>query len=104
RGYCFGMRDHFAVLYSGDVVLCCVDFDGKTSLGNLHEASLLSILKSEKLEEIMRGFQTGKLVDPHCRRCLGSHSLVGSLMKPTASFVGLKLLKPFFYRHYKLYD
>jgi MoaA/NifB/PqqE/SkfB family radical SAM enzyme len=104
RGYCFGMRDHFAVLYSGDVVLCCVDFDGKTSLGNLHEASLLSILKSEKLEQIMRGFQTGKLVDPHCRRCLGSHSRVGSLMKPTASFVGLKLLKPFFYRHYKLYD
>jgi hypothetical protein len=24
-GYCFGMRDHFAILYNGDVVLCCID-------------------------------------------------------------------------------
>ncbi|MCI0468919.1 MAG: radical SAM protein [Nitrospirae bacterium] len=26
-GYCFGMRDHFSILYNGDVTLCTVDFE-----------------------------------------------------------------------------
>jgi MoaA/NifB/PqqE/SkfB family radical SAM enzyme len=104
RGYCFGMRDHFAILYSGDVALCCVDFDGKTCIGNLKDSSLSEILRSPDLEKIMTGFRTGKLVHPHCRKCLGSTSRIGSWIKPVASVLGLKLLKPFFYRKYKLYD
>lgn len=104
RGYCFGMRDHFAILNSGDVVLCCVDFDGKTFVGNLNDSSLLEILASPELAKIMEGFRRGKLVHPHCRQCLGSGSFLGSWIKPVASVVGLKLLKPFFYRKYKLYD
>ena len=27
-GHCFGMRDHFGILYNGDVVLCCIDING----------------------------------------------------------------------------
>lgn len=104
RGYCFGMRDHFAILHSGDVVLCCVDFDGKTALGNLKDSSLLNILRSPELEQIMAGFSRGNLAHPHCRRCLGSNSVLGSWIKPVASVLGLKVLKPFFYRKYKLYD
>jgi MoaA/NifB/PqqE/SkfB family radical SAM enzyme len=104
HGYCFGMRDHFAILYSGDVVLCCVDFDGKTSIGNLKDKSLLDILRGAELREIMRGFKSGKLVHTHCRHCLGSASRLGSWIKPAASFMGLKILKPLFYRQYKLFD
>jgi hypothetical protein len=103
RGYCFGMRDHFAVLYSGDVVLCCMDFDGQTSLGTLQESSLSEILRSTRLKKIMEGFQNGALVEPYCRRCLGSDSRVGSWIKPLMSIIGLKVLKPFFYRKYRLY-
>jgi len=62
HGYCFGMRDHFAILYSGDVVLCCVDFDGRTSIGNLKDSSLLEILRGPELERIMKGFRLGRLV------------------------------------------
>ncbi|MBI4961686.1 MAG: radical SAM protein [Desulfomonile tiedjei] len=104
HGYCFGMRDHFAILYSGDVVLCCVDFDGKTSVGNIKNTSLLEILKSPELEKIMRGFRTGKLVHAHCRLCLGSATRASSWIKPAASFMGLKILKPLFYRKHKLFD
>ncbi len=104
RGYCFGMRDHFAILYSGDVVLCCVDFDGCTSLGNLKDYSLPEILRSPELERIVQGFRRGRLVHPHCRHCLGSHSRLGSWIKPVASFLGLNLLKPLLYRKYKLFD
>jgi MoaA/NifB/PqqE/SkfB family radical SAM enzyme len=104
HGYCFGMRDHFAILYSGDVVLCCVDFDGRTAVGNLKGSSLVDILNGPDLERIMKGFRRGLLLDPHCRRCLGSGSRPGSWIKPAASIIGLKLLKPFFYRKYKLFD
>lgn len=104
HGYCFGMRDHFAVLYSGDVVLCCVDFDGRTAIGNLNRAPLIEILRSPELERIMAGFKSAKLVDPHCRKCLGSSTRLGALIKPAASVMGLKVLKPFFYRKYRLFD
>ncbi len=104
HGYCFGMRDHFAILYSGDVVLCCVDFDGRTTIGNLKDSSLLEILRGDELGRIMQGFRRGRLVNPHCRRCLGSGSRLGSWVKPAASVLGLKILKPFFYRKYKLFD
>ena len=104
KGYCFGMRDHFAILYSGDVVLCCIDYEGRTAVGNLKESSLLDILSSPRLEEIVQGFHRGELIDPYCRRCLGSSTRIGSWVKPVASVIGLKLLKPFFYRKYRLFD
>ncbi|MFH1113953.1 MAG: radical SAM/SPASM domain-containing protein [Pseudomonadota bacterium] len=103
RGYCFGMRDHFAILYNGDVTLCCIDFDGKTALGNIAATPLIEILNSPELEEIMVGFAKGRLVSPHCRKCLGSSTVLGSLIKPAASLLGLKILKPLFYRKYRLY-
>lgn len=104
RGYCFGMRDHFAVLYSGDVTLCCIDYEGKTAVGNLNESSLLDILSSPELEEIVRGFRRNRLVHPYCKQCLGSGTRLGSWIKPALSLLGLKVLKPFFYRNYKLYE
>jgi MoaA/NifB/PqqE/SkfB family radical SAM enzyme len=104
RGYCFGMRDHFAILYSGDVVLCCIDFDGHTSLGNLKESSLLDILHSDRLRDIVQGLHRGELLHPYCRRCLGSGSKVGAWIKPAMSVIGLKILKPFLYRKYRLCD
>lgn len=104
HGYCFGMRDHFAILFNGDVVLCCVDFDGRTAVGNLNDSTLAEILRGPKLERVMHGFKSGKLVDSHCRRCLGTGSRLGSWIKPVASILGLKVLKPFFYRKYKLFD
>jgi len=103
HGYCFGMRDHFAILYSGDVTLCCIDFDGKTSVGNLNDKPLAEILCSPELARIMEGFRTGRLVHPHCRTCLGSGSRLSSWVKPALSVLGLKLLKPFFYRKYRLF-
>lgn len=103
-GYCFGMQDHFAVLYNGDVVLCCMDYDGNTRVGNLREASLEEILSSSRVREIVEGFKEYRLVHDYCKRCQGSHSLMAWLFKPFTSIVGIKILKPFFYRHTRLFD
>lgn len=103
-GYCFGMRDHFSVLYNGDVTLCCVDFDGRTAIGNLGNSSLEEVLSSSELGKIMKGFRRLQLVHPYCRHCLGSTSLASWLFKPVLSATVLKALKPFFYKRLKLYS
>ncbi len=103
HGFCFGMQDHFAILYSGDVVLCCIDYEGKTSLGNVNERSLADIFNSRETELIVKGLQKGKLLHEHCRSCLGSSNNLSSWTKPALSYLGLKVLKPFFYRSYKVF-
>jgi MoaA/NifB/PqqE/SkfB family radical SAM enzyme len=102
-GYCFGMRDHFAILYNGDVVLCCMDFDGHTAMGNLHDASLEEVLSSERVREIVDGFKRYRVVHPYCKRCLGSRTVSSWLFKPLASVLVLKVLKPYFYKHTSLF-
>jgi radical SAM protein with 4Fe4S-binding SPASM domain len=102
-GYCFGMRDHFSILHNGDVILCCIDFDGRTVIGNLNDDSLEKILNSDELGKIMKGFNRFQLVHPYCKQCLGSRSFVSWMIKPVVSVVGLKLLKPLVYTHKRVY-
>ena len=102
-GFCDGMRDHFAILHNGDVTLCCIDFDGRTAIGNLNQMSLTEILSSDTLGNIMKGFKAFRPVHPYCQRCLGSKSRLAWLVKPPASIVGLHLLRPYFYRRIRLF-
>lgn len=102
-GYCFGMRDHFGILYNGDVVLCCIDYDGQTVMGNLHKQSLLQVLGSDELREVVEGFKKFRVTHPYCRQCLGSGSLGAWLVRPVADVLALKVLKPFFYKQTRLY-
>jgi len=84
------------------VTLCCIDFDGKTVVGNAQDRTLRDILSSDTVGAIMDGFRSCRLVHPYCKHCLGSSSLVSWALKPLASVAGLKLLKPFFYRKTRL--
>jgi MoaA/NifB/PqqE/SkfB family radical SAM enzyme len=102
-GYCFGMKDHFSILYNGDVILCCMDFDGRTAIGNVHDATLEEILSSDGLEKIIRGFKRFRPVHPYCKRCLGSRTAASWLMRPIGSILGLTVFRPFFYRHIRIY-
>ncbi|MDH4183734.1 MAG: radical SAM protein [Nitrospinota bacterium] len=102
-GYCFGMRDHFAILQNGDVTLCCVDFSGKTAIGNVAATPLLDIMSSDELGRIMAGFRVFRPVHPYCKRCLGSASLLSWLFKPLMGVVALGLLKPVFYNKTRLF-
>jgi len=102
-GYCFGMRDHFSILYNGDVILCCIDYDGQTAIGNLHQATLKEVLSSDELGRIMAGFRKFRVVHPYCKRCLGSKSVADWVFKPLINIMVLNVFKPFFYKHTKLY-
>ncbi|MBW1992968.1 MAG: SPASM domain-containing protein, partial [Deltaproteobacteria bacterium] len=102
-GYCFGMRDHFSVLYNGDVTLCCIDYDGKTAMGNVDDYSLEQILSSDRLGRIIDGFKRLRPVHPYCKRCLGSRTMISWLLKPIGSVLALKVFRPFFYKRTKIF-
>jgi len=69
NGFCYGLNSHFGILSSGVVVPCCLDKDGVVNLGNLHKDSLQSILNSQRVHAIQKGFLEHKAVEALCQKC-----------------------------------
>lgn len=67
--YCYGLKDHFAILCDGSVVPCCLDREGEISLGNIFKESPLDILSSERAKAMRQGFQCRKATEELCRKC-----------------------------------
>ncbi len=59
-----------AVKSGGDVVLCCVDWNNATIVGNLKEQSLSEIWQGEKLREMrLMHLQRRRHENPSCKYC-----------------------------------
>lgn len=69
RVFCYGLRDHFGVLWDGTVVPCCLDHEGDLALGNLFTQPLTQILNSERAISIHRGFSNRNAPEELCRKC-----------------------------------
>ena len=70
KGFCHGMRDQFGVLTDGRIVPCCLDTEGKVSLGNIDRVENINeILSSPEAESIRRGFEKGIAVKEFCKKC-----------------------------------
>lgn len=67
--YCYGLKDHFAVLCDGSVVPCCLDREGEITLGNILEQTPEEILSSERAETMRLGFQCRNATEELCRKC-----------------------------------
>jgi radical SAM protein with 4Fe4S-binding SPASM domain len=72
-------HEQLGILWNGDVVLCCGDYNGQTTFGNITTNSLTGILNSDKYHNIINRFSKGMIPFEMCRKCLGSQSMV-SLM------------------------
>lgn len=72
-------REQVGILWNGDVVLCCGDYNGETTYGNIHTQTLHDVLNSENYHNIIQRFAKGMIPFDLCKRCLGSTSL-SSLM------------------------
>jgi radical SAM protein with 4Fe4S-binding SPASM domain len=58
------------VLWNGDVVPCCYDFNGCLNMGNIYEDSLNNIWNGKRYKELRRLQLTRKFpTDLLCRRC-----------------------------------
>ena len=67
--FCYGLKDHFAILCDGTVVPCCLDREGAISLGNIHELPIQDILNSPRAIAMREGFQKRCATEELCRRC-----------------------------------
>ena len=86
-GGCSALQGQCGVLWNGDVVLCCGDFDGNTVIGNVTESRLLDILESDYARSLLRGFRLGLMRHPYCRRCRGGTTLRSLLARQIGTFL-----------------
>ncbi len=67
--FCYGLKDHFAILSDGRVVPCCLDRQGAVTLGNIFETPAGDILSSPRAAAMREGFACRRATEELCRRC-----------------------------------
>ncbi len=68
-GTCHGVRSQLGILADGTVVPCCIDSEGSIVLGNIFEDTMEKIVNSERFQNMKRGFEERKMVEPFCQKC-----------------------------------
>lgn len=92
-GYCPGLADNFGILWNGDYVFCCTDFDGKTSSANVADTSIAGYLASPEVQRAASAFRRFRVAHPHCRACLGERHPLASLFRQFGSILYFKLYR-----------
>jgi Radical SAM superfamily len=92
-GYCPGLSENFGVLWNGDYVICCADYDGRTVLANCADLSLRDYLLLPAVQEIAGGFRRWCPTHPHCRQCLGDRHPVSAVLRQAGSIAYFKLYR-----------
>ena len=72
-GTCHALKTHVGILHDGRVVACCLDYQGKITLGRIQEQDLDVILKSPLAQDIREGFRKHELRHPLCQKCSFCH-------------------------------
>ncbi len=69
EGYCYGLKNHLAILVDGTVVPCCLDGEGVITLGNIFKQPLKDILESVRYRQIKKGFENRQAIESLCQHC-----------------------------------
>lgn len=67
--FCHGLRNQIGILSDGTVVPCCLDSEGRISLGNIYGQTLEELLSSERAKAIYDGFSAHRPVEALCKSC-----------------------------------
>ena len=67
--FCHALRNQIGILSNGTVVPCCLDAEGRISLGNIYDVSLDDILASPRAKSIYDGFSSHTAVEKLCMSC-----------------------------------
>lgn len=67
--FCHGLRDQIGILLDGTVVPCCLDSEGKITLGNIFKEEFKDIINSKRARDIYDGFSQRRAVEELCKRC-----------------------------------
>lgn len=69
KAHCFAPVGDVTISWTGDVVLCCLDWKGIHKFGNLNYETLSSILNKDQTVEVYRKLIRGERVPYLCQRC-----------------------------------
>jgi len=97
-GYCPGLVENFGILWNGDYVICCTDFDGKTVMANHADTSVREYLALPGIQSIAAGFRRFRVRHPHCGICLGERGTIDSALRQIGSIVYFKVYRRMFDR------
>ena len=63
--------ENLSITSNGDVIGCCIDFDGDIKFGNLRHSSIDKIITTKKYTHFRKNMENGILISSVCRRCQG---------------------------------
>lgn len=66
---CLGGKKQLAILCDGTVCLCCLDYLGKTKIGNIFIEELANIYKKDRYQKAIDGFCNRKPYFEICKKC-----------------------------------
>lgn len=69
KGTCYALKDHIGILVDGRVVPCCLDSEGNITLGNIYKDTIEDIIKSERYQSMLTGFQNNNKCEDLCKKC-----------------------------------
>lgn len=92
-GCCEGLTEQFGILWNGDLVYCCVDYDGETVFGNIRETSIRKAFRQKDVRRTIEDFRSLRIRHPRCRKCMGDTSLPRSLGRQFGSILYFKLFR-----------
>ncbi|GJQ44373.1 MAG: radical SAM protein [Candidatus Jettenia sp.] len=92
-GYCCGIQENFGILWDGAYTFCCADYEGRTSTHNYRDTSIQDYLQKEVVQKVVKGFESFRVLHPHCRQCLGDKSMLNALVKQIGSIIYFKWIK-----------
>ena len=69
EGSCMGLRSHIGILVNGDIVPCCLDYNGTITLGNILNDKIDDILKEKRAQNMQENFLNNKKCEEFCRHC-----------------------------------
>lgn len=68
-GYCLGGKTHLGILSDGTVVICCLDGEGYSNLGNIYNTTVEEILSSNKFKTTIENFHNKRCYLDICKHC-----------------------------------
>jgi len=71
EGTCQLALDTLGILWDGSLTLCCLDFDGVLTFGEVSHSTITDALKSQEYEKLRQAFEEHRLVPPFCQQCRG---------------------------------
>ena len=69
KGYCHGLKSHIGILVDGSIVICCLDTNGDTKIGNIFTDNIDDILNSQLTSKVINGFNNRCVYFELCKHC-----------------------------------